>query len=213
MKKSIQFSYEAHYSTSHALSGEESELWLVFHGYGQLAEFFIRKFIPFDNANRLVIAPEATNYHYLSGFQGRVGANWMTKHERELAIANNHRYLDGLMETVLSGFRQPPKIHVLGFSQGAATATRWASQWAEDLSSLVLWAGGFAHDMQVMGAREKFLNTKITVVYGNQDEFLNQESLEKQKEWFEKLHKKPEVITFEGGHELNASVLKRIFDK
>ena len=94
LKKSINFQYQAHYSVTHEPTFEEKEIWLVLHGYGQLAEFFIGKFQGFDSSERLFVAPEATNYGYLTGLAGRVGANWMTKHEREIAIENNHRYLD-----------------------------------------------------------------------------------------------------------------------
>ena len=101
MKKSISFQYQAQYSVSHEPTFEEKEIWLLLHGYGQLAEFFLRKFQGFDSSDRLFVVPEATNYGYLTGFSGRVGANWMTKHERETAIQNNHNYLDLLMEDLL----------------------------------------------------------------------------------------------------------------
>lgn len=128
MKKSINFQFQAQYSFSHEPSFQEKEIWLVVHGYGQLAEFFLRKFQGFDSPDRLFVAPEGTNYGYLNGFSGRVGANWMTKHEREIAIQNNHNYLDLLIGNLLSQYKERPKINVLGFSQGAATATRWASR-------------------------------------------------------------------------------------
>ena len=156
MKKSIQFSYEAPYFLSHDPTGKEQEVWIVLHGYGQLAEFIIRKFIPHASENRLFIAPEGTNHSYIKDFQGRVGANWMTSYQRETAIANNHMYLNGMMEEVLSAFEQVPRIHLLGFSQGAATGTRWASQWKGTLDSLILWGGGFAHDLALELAKEKF---------------------------------------------------------
>lgn len=191
----------------------ESEIWVVFHGYGQLAEYFIRKFNPYFSSNRLILAPEGTNYGYLQNFQGRVGANWMTKHERETAIANNHRFLDTLLASILENYQKPPQINVLGFSQGAATATRWASRWTEKVEHLILWAGGFAHDMQFEEAKEKFSDTKFTIVLGNQDSLIQSESVEKQKELMNMLGKTPKIIRFEGGHELNQAVLREVFDK
>lgn len=212
MKKSYYFSYEAHYALSQEPNYQESEIWLVLHGYGQLAEFFIRKFNPFFNSERLFVAPEATNYAYLQDFQGRVGANWMTKHERETAIANNHRYLDGLMDSLLQQYSQPPKINVLGFSQGAATATRWASCWEKSVSKLVLWAGGFAHDMQLDLAREKFSDTELILVLGNQDQLITEKSLEMQQKLIQSLEKEVQYLHFEGGHELDHETLQSLMD-
>jgi len=213
VKKSICFSYEAQYCISHELSGKEKDLWLVFHGYGQLAEFFIRKFLPFDSPNRVILAPEGTNYGYLKEFQGRVGANWMTKHERELAIANNHRYLNSLMEHVLEKFHQPPKIHVLGFSQGAATSTRWASQWNSQLDTLVLWAGGFAHDLSLDLCRKRFEHTNLILAFGEKDELIEEEQKKQQLKLVETLGKQLTVLKFEGGHELDIQLLDKIINQ
>lgn len=213
MKKSIQFSYEAHYSVSHEPTGQEKELWLVFHGYGQLAEFFIRKFLPFDSSDRIFLAPEGTNYGYLKEFQGRVGANWMTKHEREVAIANNHRYLNLLMEQTMEKFDQAPRIHVLGFSQGAATSTRWASQWSGKIETLVLWAGGFAQDLSLDLGKEKFEQTELILAFGDQDELIQEEHKKQQLELIKSLGKQPKVVNFAGGHELDADLLQKIMNR
>jgi len=210
LKKSISFQYQAHYSLSHEPNFKEKDIWLVLHGYGQLAEFFIRKFGELDSAERLFVAPEGTNYTYLKGFEGRIGANWMTRHERETAIANNHRFLDQLMEHLLRDFSAVPRVHVLGFSQGGATATRWASRWSGRVETLVLWAGGFAQDMALDVAREKFSQTKLISVLGNQDELITRESIEIQEEMIEKLDLSVEKLNFEGGHELESKLLKEI---
>lgn len=212
MKKLVEYKYKASYFISHEPSNQEKDVWLIFHGYGQLAEFFLRKFRSFDSPDRLIIAPEGTNHCYLEGFGGRVGANWMTSHDRDLAIANNDRFLDKLMEDILRNFeKDEPRIHILGFSQGAATATRWASRWSISVESLILWAGGFAADMDVTFAKDIFLDTKITVVFGSQDKLMTDESIAKQDIFLSQLGKKSQKIVFEGGHELDMSVLEKIF--
>ena len=213
MKKSLQFSYETSYYLSHEPTGKEQEVWIVLHGYGQLAEFFIRKFIPHASENRLFIAPEGTNHNYLKDFQGRVGANWMTSYQRETAIANNHRYLNGMMEEVLSAFEQAPRIHLLGFSQGAATGTRWASQWKGKLDCLILWGGGFAHDLALEVAKEKFADTAMILVYGLEDELVTEESKKRQEELLFELGKPINLLSFSGGHELDPQMLERIINQ
>jgi predicted esterase len=213
VKKALQFSYEATYFLSHEPTGKEQEVWIVLHGYGQLAEFFIRKFLPFSSENRLIIAPEGTNHSYLQEFQGRVGANWMTSYNREMAIANNHRFLNRMMEELLQNFYESPRIHLLGFSQGAATGTRWASQWSGVLHSLILWGGGFAQDLQLNLAKEKFASTAVLLVHGNQDELVTEESKLRQEALLLELEKPVKVATFEGGHQINAELLEKIINQ
>jgi len=59
-------------------SAATRQLWLVAHGYGQLAEYFIRHFkavYAADPAGTVVVAPEALSRFYLAGNGGRVGAS------------------------------------------------------------------------------------------------------------------------------------------
>lgn len=212
MKRSIRFEYEAHYFLSQEPTFEEKDIWLVVHGYGQLAEYFLRKFKPFFSPERLFIAPEGTNYNYLEGFQGRVGANWMTKHERETAIENNHRLLDRLIDSLLEKYQEKPKINVLGFSQGAATATRWASQWNGKIDKFVLWSGGFALDLNILEANSAFTETDLILVLGEKDDLISPESILKQEELILSLGKAVKRLTFDGGHELNTEVLGKIIN-
>lgn len=212
LKKNISFQYQAQYSVSHEPTFQEKEIWLILHGYGQLAEFFLKKFQEYDSSDRLFIAPEGSNYAYLTGFSGRVGANWMTKYERETAIQNNHRLLDQLMEELLAQYEERPKINVLGFSQGAATATRWGSQWAGKVGQVVLCSGGFAQDMILDEAKEKFADTKFTLVLGDKDDFITSESIEIQEKLIENLGKKARKLIFSGGHEIDIEMLSKIFD-
>jgi predicted esterase len=213
MKQTIRFEYEAHYHLSQEPTFEEKEIWLVMHGYGQLAEFFVRKFKPFFSPERLFVAPEGTNYNYLEGFQGRVGANWMTKHERETAIANNHRLLDGVMDSLLGNYAEKPIINVLGFSQGAATATRWASQWEGKIATLVLWAGGFALDLNMEEARESFGETELILALGDTDELISSDQMQQQRTLISSLGKDVVSLSYPGGHELDPQLLEKIINQ
>lgn len=213
MKQTIRFTYEAHYHLSQKPSFQEKEIWLILHGYGQLAEFFVRKFKTVFTPERLFIAPEGTNYNYLEGFQGRVGANWMTKHEREIAIANNHRFLDTLIESFLEKYPHKPTIHVLGFSQGAATATRWASHWNGKIDTLVLWAGGFALDMDLAVAKEAFSETELILALGDHDELISSENIQKQEQLILQLGIDINRLSYPGGHELESTLLEKIINR
>ena len=117
------------------------------------------------------------------------------------------------MEEVLSAFEQAPRIHLLGFSQGAATGTRWASQWKGKLDSLILWGGGFAHDLALEVAKEKFADTAMILVYGLEDELVTEESKKRQEELLFELGKPINLLSFSGGHELDPQMLERIINQ
>lgn len=211
MKASVTYRHRGHYSMSHLPNRDEKEILIAFHGYGQLAEYFLKKFEPLFREDRLVVVPEATNYAYQQGFSGRVGAIWMTSHERETAIENNNHYLNEILESVLIKYKQKPVVKVIGFSQGAATASRWVSQLSFKVDTLVLWSGGFAHDLDVRKAAQNLKDTKVIVVLGDSDPMITSESIQKQNEFIASLPFEVERLEFKGGHDINLPLLKSIF--
>ena len=93
----ITTDYTARYYTLGEINEDpQQEVWVVLHGYGQLAQYFVRKFEPLLQDDVCVVAPEGLSLFYLRGTEGRVGATWMTSEFREHAISNYLVYLQKL---------------------------------------------------------------------------------------------------------------------
>jgi len=212
MKNFIRYEHQAHFRMSHLVNRKEKEILFALHGYGQLSEYFLKKMKPIFHEERLIVVPEATNHAYLEGFSGRVGANWMTKHEREAAIENNNKYLNTVLESILVKYSYKPVLKVLGFSQGAATATRWVSQLAIPVNTLVLWGGGFAHDLNAVKIGGKLENSKCFIALGEDDKIITEESLGKQEELIRSLGVRAEKVTYAGGHHLDTDLLAKLLE-
>ena len=122
-KIDLSFDFKARYYKLGKLDSNTQEVWWVFHGYGQLAQFFIEKFKSLQDAGVCVIAPEGLSKFYLAGNSGRIGATWMTRENRLTEIENYSAYLNSILEME----KPPQKVRttIVGFSQGAATAVRW----------------------------------------------------------------------------------------
>ena len=93
-KKKVSISKTARYYQSGLISNKTKNLWFVFHGYGMLAEFFIKKFQYLVDKETVVIAPEATSRFYLDRNYERVGSSWITKVEKEDDIIELRKALD-----------------------------------------------------------------------------------------------------------------------
>ncbi|WP_291784659.1 alpha/beta hydrolase [Cecembia sp.] len=212
MKNAIRYEHQAHFRISHLVNRNENEILFALHGYGQLSEYFLKKMKPLFQEERLIVVPEATNHAYLEGFSGRVGANWMTKHEREAAIQNNNKYLNAILDSILVKYNYRPTLKVLGFSQGAATATRWVSQLTMPVDTLILWGGGFAHDLNPEKFGSKLKQSKCFIALGEQDGMITEESLLKQEELINSLSIKAEKVRYPGGHDLDTELLSRLLN-
>ncbi|MEM6358985.1 MAG: alpha/beta hydrolase [Bacteroidota bacterium] len=209
-QESLKFEFEARYFQEGELTIKTKNLFFVLHGHGQQSKYFIKKFNPLFSASSCVIAPEGLSRYYLEGFSGRVGATWMTREERLTDIQNYLSYLNTLYKGLEQNIGEQTKIHILGFSQGAATASRWAANQAMRFDSLILWSGIFPPDMDFKFAATKFAGKPITYVYGVEDPFLNEERLNAMKVLSNKLKVVPKIIKFMGGHEIEPETLNTL---
>lgn len=177
----------------------------VLHGYGQLAQFFIRKFHALDAEKYFIVAPEGMNRFYLKGNSGRVGASWMTKEERADDIQDNLNYLDKLWKELSSQYQFSKKA-LLGFSQGGATASRWLVHGQFNPHQFILWAAVFPPDMDdalfklVDGIKKQF-------VFGDEDEYLSEETVCFKLDELAKKGLHFELIKFQGSHNIDTKTL------
>lgn len=191
-----------------AADGRVDEVWFVLHGYGQLARHFVRPFRAFATARRLFVAPEALSRFYLAldAPERRVGAAWMTSEDRLREIDDYLVYLDALAAHVLVRHPGPPAVHVLGFSQGAATAARWALHGRQRVQRLVLWGGGLPDDVEDDLLRDH----PLTLVAGDGDEYATPERVAALRARLDGAGLAYEAHAFEGGHRLDAETLERV---
>lgn len=206
-EQSIITTRTARYFTLGKLNESTKEVWIVLHGFAQLASNFIQKFEPFFNEDKFIVAPEALNRFYTKGHSGNVGATWLTKEARLDDIKDNNQYLDNLIAEFKID-RTRTKIVTLGFSQGVATLTRWLSVSEFKPDYLVLFAGEIAYELQTKPLPKYFATVKSYLVYGTKDPLLPSFAPDFLNEFLAETDF--ETITFEGGHEINIEALRKI---
>lgn len=150
---------------------DSDKVLVALHGYGQLPEFFMRRFAAAVEAGWTVIAPEGLHRYYVEGTSGRVGASWMTKEAREHDIADTLNWLDQIRTHLLPTAR-PKHCVLLGFSQGVPAAVRWAVR-NSDWDALILWAGVFPPDVDSEALWRELKSIPIHTALGSEDPFFN----------------------------------------
>ena len=195
----------ARYFTLGQLIDSTQEVWLVLHGYAQLASDFIQDFEALNDGSRFIVAPEGLNKFYARGFGGKPVATWMTAEDREAEIGDYINYL----QTLYQALQIPAhcKVVVLGFSQGVATASRFIHATAVRVDDFIIYAGELAAEL-VNPFSTQISSKKITYVTGNNDPFITPE---KHQEVYALMHQlNAKIIEFDGGHEVKQEVLKRL---
>ncbi len=185
------------------------EVWMVLHGYGQLAADFIMPFKAIAGATRAVVAPEALNKFYrekggTTGHGGRpVGATWMTREDREAEIDDYIAYLDAVAGQMGRG--RP--LTVLGFSQGVSTLLRWVTRGTQFVHRVIVWAGEIPADVDLVEHRKRFPADGVDVVIGSVDEYATWINLDEMKRRFDAAQIPLRVQLFDGGHRLDRMTL------
>ena len=182
-----------------------ADVWLVCHGYGQLASRFLERFRPIEAERRCIVAPEGLSRFYLteSPAERRVGASWMTREDRLHEIDDYVRYLDGVYGNVVP---RNARVTALGFSQGTATVCRWAGLGSSRLDRLIVWGGEVPPDLDLKRLRVPTL----TLVYGTRDELFTPKIIAATEERLRAHQIGYEVMPFEGGHEIDETTLRRL---
>lgn len=212
----------ARYYTLGEAGAQLTQVWFVLHGFGQLARFFIRSFAPLDDGRRLIVAPEALSRFYLGEMDGstsaqaRVGATWMTREDRLIEIEDYLRYLDTLYAHVMRSVEElkveKSKVEVvaLGFSQGAATVSRWAHRGSAKLDRLILWAGELPPEIERDADFARFRALDLAFVLGERDPFAAPSHVQELEARLRRHDVRYRLVRFDGGHELNGTVLKEL---
>ncbi|MFP4291529.1 MAG: alpha/beta hydrolase [Cyclobacteriaceae bacterium] len=200
------FSYQAPYYTTG--KPEADQLWIVLHGYGQLAQYFIPKF-EFLSDKALIVAPEGLSHFYLQGVSGRIGASWMTRQHRELAISNYIAYLDRVYDELIATCDKPfKKVTMLGFSQGVSTLIRWLCKRNPEFDQLLMCAGSFPEDVDKDNCSKVFRNKTCYYLYGDQDQYMQEGSIDRLKSLFDEYGLQVEILKFSGKHEIHQPSLE-----
>lgn len=201
-----------------------AEVWFVLHGYKQLARRFLRRFEPLADGTRLLVAPEGLSRFYADESPGRhgpgavVGATWMTREDREHEIADYVCYLDALADRVLGASGSGgapgaarPRVTVLGFSQGVATAARWTTLGRTRPDRLVLWGDLLPTDLDLSAAREAWRTTQVILARGRGDRVFTDPSAAEQEELrIRDAGIAARRVGFDGGHDIHQPTLQAL---
>lgn len=191
--------------------------WFVLHGYGYLAAPLLRRCASLAAPDAIVVAPEALSRFYLNlnldspagHANARVGASWMTREARAAEIADYVAYLDRLhVEIRRECGGGPLETRVLGFSQGVATAVRWALFGAGDPPPvLLLWAGQLPPEIWTDQARTRLGSSELLLAAGDADPFLSPDDVTRTADRLRTARYHVRQFGFAGGHTITPETL------
>ena len=178
-----------------------------FHGYAERAEDMLDALRRIRGERAwLLVSVHALNRFYTKNQD--VVANWMTREDRDLAIAVNIDYVAAVIDTVRKTHRVTDTIVYAGFSQGVAMAYR-ACAFAANRAPIPRAAGGImlAGDVPPDVVPNLGSVPPVLIGRGTTDGWYTEAKAATDLEHFRHAGVTPSVFAFDGGHVWDASFL------
>ena len=184
-----------------------------FHGYAERAEHMLAVLRQMRGEERwLLVSVQALNRFYTRSQD--VVASWMTREDRELAVADNIRYVAAVIHAVRRDYPTDDTIVYVGFSQGVAMAYRAAVHAHEQSTDIPPAAGGImlAGDVPPDVAPKVRWLPPLLIGRGTRDAWYTEEKAAADLALFGSAGVSPQVHVFEGGHEWDDSFVAAAAD-
>ncbi|MEF3078860.1 alpha/beta hydrolase [Winogradskyella poriferorum] len=204
-EKEITYTTCNSYSTLNTLTERTKNVWFVCHGMGYLSRYFLRYFKHLNAEENYIIAPQAPSKYYIQP-KMHVGANWLTRDNTESGMQNILNYFDAVFEA--ETIPEDVNFIVLGYSQGVSVAMRYLAKRQLQCSQLVLHSGGIPKELTTKDFEYLSEDTKVKLIYGTEDEYLDAERLAQERQRAEELFgEKLTILPFEGKHVVNVNYI------
>lgn len=207
-EKEITYTTRNSYSTLNTLTERTKNVWFVCHGMGYLSRYFLRYFKHLSAEENYIIAPQAPSKYYMQP-KMHVGANWLTRDNTESGMQNILNYFDAVFEAETI----PKNINliVFGYSQGVSVAMRYLAKRQLQCSQLVLHSGGIPKELTAKDFEYLSEDTKVKLIYGTEDEYLDAERIVYEKQRAEELFEnRLQIFPFDGKHVVNVDFINTI---
>ena len=172
-------------------------LLVGFHGYGEHAERHLAELRRIPGAARwLRVAVQSLHRHYSADRRHVVGS-WMTRQDRELAIADNIAYVRGVVDAVRRRYAAGDALVYCGFSQGVAMAYRAACRAGHPCRGVIALAGDVPPELRSDSA---VAWPSVLIGRGRADAWYTQDRMDEDLAFLEGAGSAVDSLVFDGAH-------------
>lgn len=172
-----------------------------FHGYKENAAIQLERLEGIPGVSAWTLVSVQGLHRFYLGRTEEVVASWMTREDRDTAIADNLAYVAAALEEVPHDETTP--LVYLGFSQGVAMAFR-AAVLGRDRASALIAIGGDVPPELLADRAWRF--PSVFLARGERDEWFTQSRFDADVAALTARGVPPRSLVYDGAHEWNAAV-------
>ena len=174
----------------------------AFHGYAESAEQMLARLRTVAGGERrITVAVQGLNRFYQRRTD-EVIAGWMTRQDRELAIADNVAYVNAVLDAAAREWTVTGVVFA-GFSQGTSMAFRAAAGSTYPVAGVIAVGGDIPPEISEAALRRC---ARILLCRGSTDEWYTAAKFAADIARVRAAASEPRAVEFDGGHEWNDAV-------
>jgi predicted esterase len=181
---------------------QSSSVLVGFHGYGESADDQLPRLAAIPGSNDWILVSIQGLYRFYERRTERVVASWMTRQDRDLAIADNLTYISRVLKEVLD---TADLMVFAGFSQGAAMAFRAAVSAAALRRHVIAVGGDIPPEL---GPAELHELSSVLICRGVQDPWYGPDTFTKDVQRLNAAGVPVQANVVAGGHEWSDAVIE-----
>jgi predicted esterase len=209
IERTIAVGTHGRYLVEPPASGVAAPLLFGFHGYAEGAEAQLERMRAIPGSDRWRLVAIQALHRFYQRRDNQVVASWMTRQDRELAIADNLAYVASVMREVATEFPGAPRVVLCGFSQGVAMTFRAAAASPRRVDGVIAVGGDVPPELEA-GALARV--RAALVCRGERDEWYTAEKFENDVSRLREAGAAVTPMPFAGGHEWSQDVLRAAAD-
>jgi predicted esterase len=204
-ERNIATTIHGRYLTIPPALSEPAPMLVGFHGYAEDAEAQLERLRIIPESDRWLIVSIQALHRFYQRRTNKVVASWMTRQDREAAIADNIAYVAKSLDAVVAEWPALPKVVFAGFSQGVAMAYRAAVHSTREIAGVI--AVGADVPPEIAPPELQRLPAAL-IARGTSDEWYTKEQFAKDEQLLRNSSVTVNALEFNGGHEWSAEVVE-----
>jgi len=141
IERTIAASTHGRYLVEPAEAADPAPLLIGCHGYAEAAETQLERLRSIPGSQGWLLVSVQGLHRFYRRSSGDVVAGWMTRQDRELAIADNQAFIAAVVDEVAQHWRVAHSLVFAGFSQGVAMAFRAACSSPRPVGGVIALGG------------------------------------------------------------------------
>ncbi len=205
IERAIAAATHGRYLIEQPASPGPAPILVGFHGYGEGAGEQLDRLRRIPGADRWLIVSIQGLHRFYNRRANEIVASWMTRQDRELAMADNLTYVASVLDAVHHEFPGAPCAVFAGFSQGVAMTFRAAAASPRPVNGVIVVGGDVPPELDADAVGRV---PDALICRGRADHLYAAATFERDTERLRDARVHVRSLEFDGGHEWNDEVLQ-----